>query len=160
MYLTYLPYPTYLHARARKRERERERDTSNIIRLPRQNTRSIRSRRNRGQKHTKISHSDVFHEADEAETYTCKKEFQSVNRGLPQEEKRKKKEKGGKKRDEKNKQHTNPHSHTIPQYKRRSHSPLIRIIRFNPRHTRRGQIGWSDQTLRDGSAQAHSFVED
>lgn len=44
------------------------RDTSNIIRLPRQNTRSIRSRRNRGQKHTKISHSDVFHEADEAET--------------------------------------------------------------------------------------------
>lgn len=49
--------------------RERERDTSNIIRLPRQNTRSIRSRRNRRQKHTKISHSDVLDEANEAETY-------------------------------------------------------------------------------------------
>lgn len=64
------------------------------------------------------------------------------------------------KKKQKKQQHTNPHSHTIPQYKRRSHSPLIRIIRFNPRHTRRGQIGRSDQTLRDGSAQSHSFVED
>lgn len=137
--------------------RERERDTSNIIRLPRQNTRSIRSRRNRRQKHTKISHSDVFHEADEAETYTHFHTrlaifffFHGVEKST---------EKGGKKKRDK-KEHTNPHSHTIPQNKRRSHSPLIRIIRFNPRHTRRGQIWWSDQTLRDGSTQSHSFVED
>lgn len=134
-----------------ERERERKRDTSNIIRLPRQNTRSIRSRRNRRQKHTKISHSDVFHEADEAETYTCKKNSISTSRTTTR---RKKKQK------ERKKQHTNPHSDTIPQNKRRSHSPLIRIIRFNPRHTRRNQIWRSDQTLRDGSAQAHSFVED
>lgn len=80
---------------------------------------------------------------------TCKKKFFRQYCPLIKQKKGKEKQK-----------HTNPHSDTIPQNKRRSHSPLIRIIRFNPRHTRGGQIWWSDQTLRDGSAQAHSFVED
>lgn len=141
--------------REEEEKRERERDTSNIIRLPRQNTRSIRSRRNRRQKHTKISHSDVLDEADEAETYTY---FHTTLAIFLLSWGREFHRKRGK--EKKKNQHTNPHSDTIPQNKRRSHSPLIRIIRFNPRHTRRGQIWRSDQTLRDGSAQAHSFVED